>query len=145
MNTLIDAINVGNVRVMTTAVLEFRYESFSINEAWVNRDIKTEKQISPMFQLNGTIYDQVICDPWLGTSPHELMLPKGFKKRPMVVGFMKKPYPIHTPEKFMDYVHDNHLLKTLHLLAQDYDGMIYFSWVNTALDEDLIAATLNLD
>ena len=61
MNTLIDAINVGNVRVMTTAVLEFRYESFSINEAWVNRDIKTEKQISPMFQLSGILLSFDVC------------------------------------------------------------------------------------
>ena len=61
-----------------------------------------------------------------------MMLPKGFKKRPMVVAFVRKPYPIHTPEKFEDYVHDNFLIKTLHLLAQDYEGMVYFSWVNTA-------------
>ena len=42
-NTLIDALNIGNVRVTTETILKFRYESFSINEAWVNRDIKTER------------------------------------------------------------------------------------------------------
>ena len=42
-NTLIDALNIGNVRVTTETILKFLYESFSINEAWVNRDIKTER------------------------------------------------------------------------------------------------------
>ena len=42
-NTLIDALNIGNVRVTTETILKIRYESFSINEAWVNRDIKTER------------------------------------------------------------------------------------------------------
>ena len=63
----------------------------------------------------------------------------------MVAAFVKKPYPIHTPERFEEFVYDNHLIKTMHLLAQDYEGLVYFSWVNTALDEDLIAASLNLD
>ena len=70
-----------------------------------------------MFQMNGTTYDNVICDPWFGIAPHENMLPKGFKKRPMVLAFLRKPYPIYTQEKFEEYVKDHFLLKTLHLLA----------------------------
>ena len=125
--------------------MEYRYESFSINEAWVNRDIETGRVISPMFQMNGTMYDQVVCDPWFGVSPHEKTLPKGFKKRPMVLAFVKKPHPMHTEERFTEYARENFLMKTLHLLAQDYKDFIYFSWVNSAVDEDLIAATLGVD
>ena len=142
---LIKALNRNDSRVVTGQALEHRYESFSINEAWVNRDIETGKAISPMFQMTGAIYDQVVCDPWLGASPHEKTLPKGFKKRPMVLAFVRKPSPIHTPERFEEYARENFLMKTLHLLAQDYEGFVYFSWVNSATDEDFVAATLALD
>lgn len=75
-------------------VLHERYTSFSINEAWVNRDIMTGEKISSLFHMNGTIYDQVICDVWFGDSPHAKTLPKGFEKRPMLLAFVKKPYPL---------------------------------------------------
>ena len=38
-------------------ILRDRYESFSINEAWVNRNIVTGEQISPLFPMNATVYD----------------------------------------------------------------------------------------
>ena len=125
--------------------LQDRYESFSINEAWANRDIETGKQLSTMFQMNSTVYDQVICDPWWGNSPHENLLPKEFKKRPMVLSFVRKQDPLHTADMFEEYVRDNFLMKTLHLLAQDYKDYVYFSYVNMATDEDYIGATLGID
>ena len=70
-----------------------------------------------MFPMNATVYDRVICDPWFGVSPHEKMLPKGFTKRPMVLAFVRKPYPLHYNEIFEEYAQDNFLIKTMHLLA----------------------------
>ena len=95
--------------------------------------------------MNSTMYDRVICNPWLGVSPHENTLPNGYHKIPMVLAFVKKPYPLHYNEIFEEYVRDNFLIKTLHLLAQDYNNTVYFSYVNSAVDEDLIAATLGID
>ena len=36
-------------------------------------------------------------------------------------------------------------MKTMHLLAQDYAGQVYFSYVNTAVDDELIASSLGVD
>lgn len=95
--------------------------------------------------MNSTVYDRVVCDPWWGNSPHENLLPKGFKKRPMILSFVREPYPFYTENKFEEYLRDNFLMKTLHLLAQDYEHYVYFSYVNMATDEDLIGATLGID
>ena len=126
-------------------ILRGRYDSFSINEAWVNRNIVTGEKISPLFPMNATVYDKVICDQWFGVSPHEKALPKGFEKRPMVLAFVKKPYPLFYQEIFDDYARDNFLIKTMHLLAQDYKDDVYFSYVNTAIDDELIATSLGVD
>ena len=64
---------------------------------------------------------------------------------PMVLAFLKKPYPLHYNEIFEEYARDNFLIKTMHLLAQDYNDTVYFSYVNSAVDDDLITATLGID
>jgi len=103
-----------------------------------------------LIALTSEIYDNNICDPYFclqkgiyreraGIAPdHKVYYPD----LPWVVALVKHP-SLGYPEEA--WAKDNFLLKTLHLMAQDYKGIFNVAFVRVNPDEHLLAATFSID
>jgi hypothetical protein len=92
--------------------------------------------------MNGRLYDKMVCDSWMQVPPPEKNFPPGMERLPMILAFVKKPIAGFPDANFAK---DNFLLKTLHLLAQDFHGVFNFSYVILPIDDYFIGATYGID
>ena len=99
----------------------------SAAETWRNEPELHETpdgRISPLWNVNGTIYDAVIADPWFGKKPRDETI-FGRKHVPvsMLLAFVREPENIDDINLFESY-EDTMLLKNLHALAYTYNGAV---------------------
>jgi hypothetical protein len=65
-----------------------------------------------------------------------------FPDLPWIIAFIKAPAPGYPDEP---QAKDIFLLKTLHIMAKDYEGIFNVGFVRTNPDEHFLAATYSID
>ena len=73
-----------------------------------------------LHKMTGALYDSTIANPWFGAQP---ALQDNHK--PTLLAFMVKPAP-----GFPENAENLHLMKTLHLLQEDFSDSFNFAYVD---------------
>ena len=130
--------------------LYYTYRNFSARESWENKlagdwTSSLDGKISPMFKMNGTLYDSFIADPYFGHQPHPKMPPFNNEahRTAQVIAFMREPGDYDS--EYEDHYLDSVMMKNLHSLAFAYRHSVVFHWVDIKTDPDLIAFSLGID